>query len=362
MTLIASLSVNGAPLLIGDVLLSSDRMKGRSVNYPLIGNIDPHLQSAGLSFGVAFKQKVNLVNDRLAVSWSGPLEQAERAVRVLSELRGNLQLADIQAALSAIDEGAIDKLQLIGFLIRGVTGKTVEASQFYLGVPGISVPGIGAVHVAGLGRDKFLALLNEIKWTKLEKDNEYQAAHALLGALTNEEFDSHNNIRDRWGGGFEAVTFSIASGRLEKVGDILHTFWKVSDPTLSTIDFYPRFYKTTYWNDALIVRTARFEEIAKGTFKLAGTEFDIVPPILKEVNDYSLSELEEIGFSYRVLCCHVLVETTDSSGRFIYMEQMGDQPQVLLEARIGAPGRLQVSGELSAKIIEEVGKKIRTNQ
>ena len=40
MTLIAKFSVNGVPLLIGDVLVSSDAITGRKTTLPLVGDIN----------------------------------------------------------------------------------------------------------------------------------------------------------------------------------------------------------------------------------------------------------------------------------------------------------------------------------
>ena len=40
MTLIAQLSINGAPLLIGDVLLSRETRTGLKVTLPLVGDIN----------------------------------------------------------------------------------------------------------------------------------------------------------------------------------------------------------------------------------------------------------------------------------------------------------------------------------
>jgi hypothetical protein len=50
MTLIAQLSVNGAPILIGDVLLSSEARRGLKVNLPLVGDINRILADNDLLF------------------------------------------------------------------------------------------------------------------------------------------------------------------------------------------------------------------------------------------------------------------------------------------------------------------------
>jgi hypothetical protein len=57
MTLIAQLSINGAPLLIGDVLLSRETRTGLKVTLPLVGDINNVLAKNGAPFEVNFTQK-----------------------------------------------------------------------------------------------------------------------------------------------------------------------------------------------------------------------------------------------------------------------------------------------------------------
>jgi hypothetical protein len=47
MTLIAQLSINGSPLMIGDVLLSSEQRTGLRVTLPLVGDINEVLAKNG---------------------------------------------------------------------------------------------------------------------------------------------------------------------------------------------------------------------------------------------------------------------------------------------------------------------------
>ena len=71
MTLIAQLSVNGAPFLMGDVLLSSETRTGLKISLPLVGDINQILSDRGLPFEVKFAQKINVFDGRIAVAWSG---------------------------------------------------------------------------------------------------------------------------------------------------------------------------------------------------------------------------------------------------------------------------------------------------
>jgi hypothetical protein len=320
MTLIAQLAVNGAPFLVGDVLLSSETRTGLKVNLPLVGDINQILADRGLPFEVCFAQKINVFDGRVAIAWSGPLIQAERALRVIAALcsRSDLTADDVLAELRAIDGSAIDRLQLVGLVLQEVRGTTVEVSLFSLRVPPMDIPTFGQVFAAGSGRDAFLHMLQKADWQSQDSANAFQVAHGLLGALTNEEFRTGNTITNRWGGGFEALTFSEASHRFEKVGNVLHTFWKTTENLDAPIGLFPFFYKTMYWRDALVIRAVRLD-ISEG-IKLEANDVTLIPPLLKDISDYNLDDLQ-VDFSYRAVCCHVEIQKASNRDILFLIDQ-----------------------------------------
>jgi hypothetical protein len=354
MTLIAQLPINGAPLLIGDVLLSSQKRTGLKATLPLVGNINDVLAIHGQPFEVAFCQKVNILSDRLAVAWAGPMIESERALRALSLLstRPNLILDDIGCELTVIRE-RIANLQLVGTLLGEARGSMRTAHHFTLGVPDANVANIGRVLAAGTGRDFFLNLLGKSNWTNSGAGNEFQVAHVLLCALVNEEYRTARTILNRWGGGFEAVSCSQRTGQFEKVGDILHTFWKMREHEDKSLALTPMFYKTTYWRDALIIRFARLEEAGADTFRLASNDLTLIPPLLKQVDDYDLNELGSVDFSYRAICCHIFIEKSENRDLVFFVEQR-ESHAPSFEVELGASYvRLNISPNLTDAIIDE---------
>jgi hypothetical protein len=350
MTLIAQLSVNGAPILIGDVLLSRETRTGLKVNLPLVGNINKILAANGLPFEVEFAQKINVFDGRIAVAWSGPSIQAKTASGVLACIasKPNLTVPNIDGELKAIDRAKIDQLQLIGLLLEEVSGTTVKGSFFSHRVPREDIPNFGQGYVAESGRSAFLQMLQKGDFLAQTNANEYDVAHGLLAVLTNEEYRTGNTIADRWGGGFEALT--SRSGRLEKVGDILHTLWEVNSD--GSIGLFPSFfYKTTYWRDALVLRTASFESFQDNELRLKTNEIKLIPPLLKEINEYDLAELGSVDFSYRALCCHVRLNKPSNRVMFFIEERESGQDALL---RLDVPGELHISKHLKDKIKDAV--------
>ena len=104
MTLVARITVGGAPFLIGDALISSDDLSnpyitGVECELPLIGEINSLLATAERPFRVDLCQKLHVFEGRLAVGWSAnDARQGERALKVLREVakKPDVTLADIQ--------------------------------------------------------------------------------------------------------------------------------------------------------------------------------------------------------------------------------------------------------------------------
>jgi hypothetical protein len=76
-----------------------------------------------------------------------------------------------------------------------------------------------------------------------------------------------------------------------------------------------------------------------------------VPPLLKEIGDYDLNELGSVDFSYRAICCHVIIQKVNGRDLLVYVEQPQEAGDVALE--LGSPsGRLYISSGIRERIIE----------
>lgn len=261
--------------------------------------------------------------------------QAKRALEVIAAIssRENLTEADINIELSAIDPEKINQLQLIGVVIEDTSGPRIRYSGFSFRAPYSHAPKLGRVCGGGSGSGAFFELLQKSDWLAQTDASPYQVAHGLLGALINEEYRTGKTIGNRWGGGFEAVTFLTDSGRLEKIGDILHTFWSVREREHETLWLLPFFYKTAYWQDVLILRSATVENARGDILKLKSDDMTLVAPTLKDIGDYNTSELEQIDFSYRAVCCHVFIEKSSGYDLELVIDQRKGGARIAISFR-----------------------------
>ena len=75
--------------------------------------------------------------------------------------------------------------------------------------------------------------------------------------------------------------------------------------------------------------------------------------MLKNAGEYDLNEVGQIDFSYRAICCHIIIEKPDNKTDLaIYIEQRNPDRKVLFSLD-EASGRLTIAGELTDSIIEQ---------
>jgi len=125
----------------------------------------------------------------------------------------------------------------------------------------------------------------------------------ILGTLLNYELSTGQSIDERWGGAFETVGFSERTGRLEKLDNVLHTFWMWRGD--GKIYFQPRFYLARYFDGLLVLRSAEYEAHEGAIKRLKSNKIRLVQSLLRPVRDDDLVKIGHVDFSYDYICCHV---------------------------------------------------------
>jgi hypothetical protein len=308
-TLVARIMLGGAPFLIGDALLSSVDLSdpyvtGIECALPLVGEINNLLAAKERPFRADLCQKLHVFEGRLAVGWSAnDAGQAERALKVLREAakKPDVTLADVQDELSAIDPDQIEGLSLVGSLLRAADGDQIQCSGFGHNAIAENVAGFGKVRAAGSGARTFIRILENGQYTSTA--NDISTVLPILGTLLNYELSTGQSIDERWGGAFETVGFSERTGRLEKLDNVLHTFWMWRGD--GKIDFQPRFYLARYFDGLLVLRSAEYEANESAIERLKSNKLRLVPSLLRPVTDDDLVKIGHVDFSYDYIFCHV---------------------------------------------------------
>src|SRR5579859_2419584 len=221
MTIIAYMNIGGLHSIIGDLLISGEGDQGPTepVHIPASRDVNSRFTFPKDKFAVGLQQKVVVLNDSVAIAWSGSYLQAQDLFQSLEPLR-TVTSVDPTLLLNILDNiepARIDKISLIGMISHGGTcsliAHRVDAPADY-GV---------AKHVvcSGSGSSIFREIIEQFaenldvlhpNLSNVERGANFELN--LAGAMQSEEFTSPRGILAGWGGGFEVA--QLSNGRISK--------------------------------------------------------------------------------------------------------------------------------------------------
>jgi hypothetical protein len=156
MTLIAAIRVGQCPILLGDLLISSEIAPTRPVVLPTVGALPEDLVPAGTYHITGAAQKICVINVRLAVAWAGRQICARHVVRKMGKYFSKRRIdgASLERFFRSQETKHLEQLQIIcwyrneqGLNSFGVNTTNIETDKF------------DHCHVGGTGTGDFIELL-----------------------------------------------------------------------------------------------------------------------------------------------------------------------------------------------------------
>jgi hypothetical protein len=263
MTLISIISPNDFPVLLGDLLISAPASNdGRRVSLPSFISETRSEELTNGSFSiVGLSQKVAVINDYLAVAWSGSKIAAKG---VLTDLKENVPPTpmtsdDFFKYLDSLNYKETTELSLIGLAIDA-EGKIHRFAQNHKLV---KYDPLNKIYVAGSGADDFVSHLLESFPEDFKTSGEMNAYSKAIssvliygGLLFFNEMNSRSNLEYYYGGGFEFVTpirdADTDTVGLKKIPEITTLFW-IDDQRSGNITMAPVVFKQRYIGDVLVI-------------------------------------------------------------------------------------------------------------
>lgn len=322
MTLIAKLHFQGNLILIGDLLATSIDADEHDFPVPGTPNINHVLEKVGAQFRACMLvQKINILSEQLVVAVAG---DGGQITSFLEKLQGIAEHPDLSVELidnivKSMDSAELNKLQAIGIIAKqdpqDQNGTFVTG--FYINSPVHYGEEFGDVCVGGSGGDSFVKFLGQMRGAfsgKVEGHKNDQAQSVgltLAGVLAGSDTQYGENLLERWGGGFEVVTYNGETGVFCKTGDIIHLFFDsdVVDIASVSVRMRPYVSKVFYIDGLYFNRIVEFcvGENGKATFKR--NELMCVTPVLydKENPHIDIGSVKA-DFSCNYICCHTSVK------------------------------------------------------
>lgn len=319
MTLIARILIeeDAVPVFFADALLSAEGKWPFQVDITASQDINALLPSDTACQIAGTVQKINVLSDRVVVAWAGDTDQAKQVIGSIAKLDQDKRLTS--ATLSQLIEASKDKIKDTVALIGGLISKNdigeitnVEWFDFNGNLRFLNSGNVSyEVTVAGTGKNTFLKLFNELLPTFGDNSDLLvladKIAASLISTLFPYEIMTGSNLMEWWGGAFEIATFNSDTKSIQKVSDILFTFWRVTPGKDDQVELalVPRFIKQGYFTDALVLQDVK-AEILDGKMELPVLHAHMILPLLKSKTDYDFSKAELGNFSHKMLCAFIL--------------------------------------------------------
>ena len=283
MTLIGAFTVNGSPVLFGDVLVTREGPPSSSVKLPTVGDVNARL-SDEFAFHVAgLCQKVNLITPKHAVAWCGSAVQARAALRELRDVvdREPNKASAVADYFTQLPEREREDLSILALTLSD--GQVVTI--YFMNAATAQEAYTMNIRLAGSGALYGRAFFERIASGPLPEVD--QAAPPFVPALgtgltiasqaIGRELTSGGTLIERWGGAIE-ISFLNGNG-FQKLDNVLYL-------TLSCelaadrlrINAVPHVIKCSYQQLDLVCRTVRLiGEIHH--LRIAEDQIVVVPPM-----------------------------------------------------------------------------------
>lgn len=284
MTLVANISPDTWPLLIGDLLLSRAYPDEKFIVPTNIARPSP----LNLKKDVAgLRQKLAVVSENIIVGWAG---RATTAQSVIGELvdrctteQFNIQL--LNEYLSRERVSTWEEIGIVGLIREPSSHKLMRFGASYDSTPNTA---LGDVDSIGTGSPDFQRFVRTVGISPQTVVGETNIAHssmmkglAIAGTLLLIEIGSGENLKEFYGGGYEVATY--AEDRFQKMDDVTFCFWRTQyDGKGVTIPWGPEtIFHYSYQNDLLIIRALEMQYHPDGTSGIANAMTYRVPPIYR---------------------------------------------------------------------------------
>jgi len=241
MTLIAGILNKHTPVLIGDLLITSNFKPDEDVFIPTV--LNGKIDFDGNNYPVELRQKIYVISDNLIVGLAGDVQQMTRLlIKIKTEFLN--QIVDdtvLSFFLKNIDTGEFDKIAYL--IIAAFKNKELyDFKKYEYGIWKKSVDTLnGEIYAIGSGASRFIEEANrfigidKMQSPSLAWDSLALPQSTITNMLALESFNQRS-IQKLWGAGFEIIYFE---GKFKKMDNNAHIIWYGTFNEKLEINFHP---------------------------------------------------------------------------------------------------------------------------
>ncbi|MET3977444.1 hypothetical protein ABIB62_000010 [Mucilaginibacter sp. UYP25] len=336
MTLISFTANYGRPILIGDLLTTSDAPRPAAQIPAFLSNIDDSLPD-NASYPFELKQKIYVIKDTIALGLAGNVYQM---TDFLKDIKGFFNYhesteANLKKFMADYDKNAIDDCCILVFIVEYLgeefhpsvhthgNWEQYEDSLVQLGL------------ITGSGKNAFFEKLALVNAGDRDEDKARTINLSLLSMFIAEERYTMDSIVEAWGAGFEVIEYS--GGKFKKMDD--HTFVichsKLNETGTAIINEPFLIMHYTYHGEVLTINTYLASEFRR---------YGVLPLDIKRENIDQFDIPEYKGFRSSNVLCTFVIEKEDGGFFFTTVLTNGDNEEnsILVKFEPPAPAYLEV--------------------
>lgn len=271
MTLIASTTNDNIPIILGDIMVSSER--ATSVELPTrLSDINPFLDPNMSIRPARFYQKIYIVSPNMAVALSGRLIDMEWFLTKLKDfcrLGQRLTEEIVFDFLKGLEMS--ERIKNFSFLLLWMEEKTdgkIYPKQLWgpsIQWDKVQSPIFNEVYASGSGAKTFLSRLSEkMYWDFSDPKAKMKTAIAqnmiFLGTILASERTSLYNVHELWGAGFEIIFYGQQGfSKFDQHGFILmEAYWTYKNNLSPIVPRMVQYYE--YQNDTLLITAIELKD------------------------------------------------------------------------------------------------------
>ncbi len=309
MTLIVNTTNFSYPILIGDILMSTQQVKKNTSIPTFLGGVDNLLPPEQKLFPFSLKQKIYVITENLAIGLAGSQNQMKMFFNDITEhFSNNPSSSDnINQFFEEYDFSNFDKSACI-LLYTELSEKGVLVHQKVKGPwETTKSPSFEYVFACGSGSQYFIENAKKNNYYgNIGDDNPLYRAISLnyinLSTLLSVERLSLETIRQSWGAGFEMIFFN--GEKFEKLDDVTFIIWKdnvdLNTENYSVAPFLTLNFK--YCDDILLISASDFKTV----------EGYAVLPLTMKRDEVDQSKFpKQPNFKSHKICCTYVLELSN---------------------------------------------------
>ncbi|MDD5465194.1 MAG: hypothetical protein PHP73_02470 [Candidatus Omnitrophica bacterium] len=290
MTLIAGFLKDECPILMGDLLISSQGdSNDKEIVFPTVGKISNKDISCGEYKPTGFCQKVNLLSPKLAVAWAGAKIYASSFMKevIKCNLHNTPSRESLSKVFNEIDKGQ-GKFSIIGLYRNGTE---MIVFEFNTGGNGSLPLGFKWFKADGTGYKFLLESLSNLTNSNITSGQPNKLERAISEAvhlitdLISQEILTAIPLQNLFGAGYEIV--HPLRRDLAKFSNLTYLFWKAEEETQGTWKLQPFPFlgsNYSYYKDILVIRSIRLSSNVKPfSCKVDSDELHVISPTYRTV-------------------------------------------------------------------------------